>query len=509
MASYDFSNLFFYSGDATQRFKDYTLDRSRMEYGSELITENVSRMLDRREEMQQWRADLQREKEAEQRANLARYTSNKVSALNRTVIYSADKIMSSLNNICGTVSTIPDEVRALNRRADMMVEQQRLQHIELKRIAELLMIPDSEKERIHAITLGIKFFTNASKDRSLFSDALEEFLKAEALQKQDYFVLHRIGCIYLFAPDHMDIDKARDYFTRAAKYASVESDPGALVLANMLINPLNKEYSALKSSKKAIGLLAADSFEKAALAAYVMQDYSGAIELQKKATSLSKTALNYVKNAKYLIADGSTDPALKDLSRAIDIDPKIVTTVFAIPELFLSPSVIDLLEKTNRELNARIQYLITTRPDDVRVNELYQSVPDSFINKSELYRQMLSKPYVSLEEKERMRLAAEKEMEEKERAKELENEKNNKWAVIIEIYTNDDNAYFMPTIKTLIQYFGMDYQTARHVLLTESKEIGSSCHILKENLSFADSGRVIDDLRKLLHAGIHVFRKFI
>jgi hypothetical protein len=104
---------------------------------------------------------------------------------------------------------------------DVQIEQQKLSNLLLENIAELLRVPDSEKERQHSIELGIKFFVNASKDADLFADALEELLKAESLMKQDYFVLHRIGCIYLYVEKYINPEKALEYFLRAAKYASV------------------------------------------------------------------------------------------------------------------------------------------------------------------------------------------------------------------------------------------------------------------------------------------------
>ena len=122
----------------------------------------------------------------------------------------------------------------LNRNMDIQIEQQKLSNLLLQNIAELLRVPDSEKERHYSIELGIKFFVNAKKDSDLYADSLEELLKAESLMKQDYFVLHRIGCIYLYVEKFINPEKAFEYFVRAAKYASVESDPKAMRLVNAL-----------------------------------------------------------------------------------------------------------------------------------------------------------------------------------------------------------------------------------------------------------------------------------
>ena len=193
MSSLDYS--FFPTGwikypeDSTWgRYKHYLRDKSLVNYGVSLITESMGKL--------------------------------------------GDKIESVGNNICAGLSDISKELSALNRRADILIEQQRMTNLLLQNVVELLKIPNSEKERQQAITNGIRFLANASINPELFKDALEEFLKAENYQKQDYFVLHRIGCIYLYSEEDLAPDKAMDYFVRSAKYAKVESDPNAVRMAN-------------------------------------------------------------------------------------------------------------------------------------------------------------------------------------------------------------------------------------------------------------------------------------
>lgn len=187
---------------------------------------------------------------------------------------------------------VKDELSFLNRKMDITLEQQRLSLVLQNDIAQLLKIPDSEKERQQVITLGIQFFVNASKDPDFFDDALEQFLIAEKMKKQDYFVLHRIGCIYLYSAKHLNPKMEIDYFTRAGKYAYIESSPDSIRLANILTNPINQTYTQQTSDPKQIMLLAADSYEKAALASYIIGDDTSAVSFQEKAVSLDKTAIN-------------------------------------------------------------------------------------------------------------------------------------------------------------------------------------------------------------------------
>ena len=185
-------------------------------------------------------------------------------------------------NICAGLSNIHQDLSALNRRADMLIQQQKMSNLLLQNIAELLKIPNSEKERQQSITNGIRFLANASINPEMYSDALEEFLRAESYQKQDYFVLHRIGCIYLYSEEHIDPVKAFDYFSRAAKYAKIESNPNAVRMANLLTNSINTAYTQTMGNTNSILLLAADSYEKAAFAAYVANDMQNALERQQK-----------------------------------------------------------------------------------------------------------------------------------------------------------------------------------------------------------------------------------
>jgi uncharacterized protein (TIGR02145 family) len=150
-----------------------------------------------------------------------------------------NQIGAGMDLLQNKLSDISSELNFLNRNNEILIEQQKLSNLLLQNISELLRVPDSEKERQHAIELGIKFFVNAKKDADLYDDALKYLLKAEEIYEEDYFVLHRLGLIYLHVIKHIDIQKAHDYFERAAKYASVESDPEAIRSANALINVTN------------------------------------------------------------------------------------------------------------------------------------------------------------------------------------------------------------------------------------------------------------------------------
>jgi len=103
-----------------------------------------------------------------------------------------------MNVLSSQISDVNNTLNYLNRNLDIQIEQQKLSNLLLQNIAELLRVPDSEKERQHSIELGIKFFVNAQKDSDLYADALEELLKAESLMKQDYlFYTELVAFIYM------------------------------------------------------------------------------------------------------------------------------------------------------------------------------------------------------------------------------------------------------------------------------------------------------------------------
>jgi hypothetical protein len=255
-----------------------------------------------------------------------------------------------MNVLSNQMSEVNNSLGFLNRNLDIQLEQQKLSNLLLQNISELLRVPDSEKERQHSIELGIKFFVNAKNDVDLYADALEELLKAESLMKQDYFVLHRIGCIYLHVEKFLNPEKAFDYFTRAGKYASIESDPEAIRLVNLL--------SSDELNLNDIKNLAADSYEKAAFSAYILGQFENALKYQEKAFNLIPTPQNQFLLSKYQARCGFIDNAVQNLSIAIDAMPEFVNALFLEFDLANVPEVIQLVHEKNNNVNNDILKLL-------------------------------------------------------------------------------------------------------------------------------------------------------
>jgi len=266
-----------------------------------------------------------------------------------------------MNVLSNQMSDINKTLVFLNRNMDIQIEQQKLSNLLLHNIAELLRVPDSEKERQHSIELGIKFFVNAKKDSDLYADALEELLKAESLMKQDYFVLHRIGCIYLYVEKYINPKKAFEYFVRAAKYASVESDPSAIRVINILNGdylPDKKNRPPSSNNKVAkIEQLVADSFEKGAFAAYVLGRFEDAVNYQSKALKFNSTSENRFLLSKYQVRNNNLKEAVDNLDKSIDEAPYLAIAAFKELDLINEPEVIKLIAQKNEVIDNKIKLL--------------------------------------------------------------------------------------------------------------------------------------------------------
>jgi hypothetical protein len=275
------------------------------------------------------------------------------------------KIGKGLQVLSYQMECINEELFFVNKNLVIQIEQQKVTNLLLGNISELLRVPDSEKERQHSIELGLKFFVNAQKDEDLFQDALDELLKAEEIMKQDYFVLHRIGIIYLHSINHLDPKKALDYFTRAGKYASVESDPKAARLANVLAQYGNRVNSQILNDTNAIESLAADSYEKAAFASYVLGDFELAVKNQNKALKFNHSSENLFMLAKYQSRTKQIDSCVENLNKCIDETPEMLIAVFKDLDLINEPEILRVIEKRNNDLSDKILNLLFQFEDNL------------------------------------------------------------------------------------------------------------------------------------------------
>lgn len=292
---------------------------------------------------------------------IAQANNNQVNAINdvsRKLGTGFDILSNKFDTLSLQLTSIESELGLVNQNLELQIEQQNISNLLLQNIGELLRVPNSEKERQRNIENGLKFYVNAQKDDDLFGDALEELLKAESLMKQDYFVLHRIGMIYLHSLKHIDLQQALDYFIKAAKYASVESDPNALRLVNALTIDKSAVNSEITNNINSIGLLASDSYDKAAFASYILGNYNDSVKFQEKALNLNDIPKNYFLLAKYQARNNQIDSCILNLAYCIEKAPTIILLLFKDLDLINVPEVISLIENKNNEINKKIQSTI-------------------------------------------------------------------------------------------------------------------------------------------------------
>ena len=290
---------------------------------------------------------------------------NSIYTLNENIEHGFDRISKDLydgfNNIMYGLQEIAMELSQVNQRLELIQHTQIVTNILLENIAELLTIPDSEMERQRNIKLGLQFFMNAELDEDLFEDALKEFLKAEKKMEQDYFVLYHIGMIKLYNEKNSNIKDAADYFTKAAKYASIESNPNATRIENVFKKTLNIRFTEQNvNESNQLKYFAAKAFMLAASARYILSEFEKAFELIEKAIALVPENNNlYFYAAKYGVRSNNIKKALKYLNIIFERDIRYIVLAVGDIDLLLNKEIQLLLLSINQKLVDEIKSLIS------------------------------------------------------------------------------------------------------------------------------------------------------
>jgi hypothetical protein len=291
-----------------------------------------------------------------------------------------------LNILTNKMTDVNNELVFLNRNIDLQLEQNKLTNYLLQNIQELLRIPESEKERQKCIDLGVKFFIKAKEDVDFYDDALGEFRKAEILMPQDYFVLHIIGVIHLYVERYLDPKIALDYFLKSAKYAVLENSNNNGSLIRLLLNTITSQIKDLKKLNPH-EILASDSYEKAAFAAYVLGQFGDAVKYQQKAIRLVNNPQRLFTLSKYQMRNKENYEALKNLEDAINNEPILCLAIFKEVDLFSEASVMNLIREKNTAIDEKLNYLIesvskiNSTKADILAHELTQGRSQSYEKK--------------------------------------------------------------------------------------------------------------------------------
>lgn len=228
------------------------------------------------------------------------------------------EINSNLVGISNQISELRTDVQNLAGLIDMRLnaiyEQQRFTNLALAKIFEAMKITDFQKERIYHFEQGMKYLKNAQIDKRRFADALENFLEAEKREKRDYLILYNIGLIYLYSPEHLDVELAEEYFYKASDFADDEIPENAQKSLN---------YQNMEDFDTAFVVkTASQAYQNLAYTQYIQGKFKEAILSGEKAFSIS----NLSKESLYIAAHCHVKLAQND--KATECLQKISTNDF-------------------------------------------------------------------------------------------------------------------------------------------------------------------------------------
>lgn len=285
--------------------------------------------------------------------------------------------LNDINEGIGNLSSM------LDWKTDIMIEEQRISNLYLGKIADLLKIPDSQKQRVHHVEQGITWLKNAIEEgpkSDFYTDALDEFIKAKDIEEKDYFCLNKIGLVYLHSKKHLDVVKADEYFRTSARFAKA--------VANA-------------TSSETLLEEAAASLNYASRCNYIQTKFLEAIELAKQAFDLQPTNPEFgLQLAKCLSANNQEAEAANILAKVIDIDKYYSMKALADQD-FISKSLIrDRIEKIAtdliNEVSSEIKELKSLITSNSKAKEQFSKIQEIFseqtyLNARSAYDELIKK----------------------------------------------------------------------------------------------------------------------
>jgi hypothetical protein len=267
-----------------------------------------------------------------------------------------DQVNDSISITNSRLKALSSNFKILIHQNRLQLEQQKIANLLLHDIKEILRIPNSEKERQFLIRMGLDFFVKARKNKSLFNDSLEMLHRAEAKLGQDYFVLHRLGLIYLNSKDHLDVQRAHEYFLKAAKYASVENNQQLIKMAYLI----NDNYTLKKrkpTGTNELKIMASESFIMSAFTAYILGEFDIAVKLQKRAFNLNKITQHKYTLSKYVFRSGDKAEGMRLLKESICELPMLSEFMLRDCDFVLYPEILEWINSECQILDNKIEQI--------------------------------------------------------------------------------------------------------------------------------------------------------
>ena len=118
-----------------------------------------------------------------------------------------------------------------------------LQHATLRNILATLQAPlDTQAKELRSRA-------EDAYANGWYDEALTDLLESEQKNYQDFAVHQAIGNIYLYYRQPADLDKAREYYLKAAKYAAPRSVPHAAFVCYLQ----KDDRAAIENARRASG----------------------------------------------------------------------------------------------------------------------------------------------------------------------------------------------------------------------------------------------------------------
>jgi hypothetical protein len=271
------------------------------------------------------------------------------------------RVTAHLQLINCNISQLRGEISAMAAMLDWkmseLIEEQRLTNELLGNIAELLRIPDSQKQRVYYIEQGLKYLKNAilegGVNSGFYDDALEAFKCAEGIERKDYITLGRLGHIYLYSTRHMNIPLAEQYFLKAAREALAEDNVSGTSTAVHLGRRGHKVSVYAGHPFKAA---AAEAYLYAGRTCYLQNKLSEATQFAARAYELIPefTKAGF-EQAKYLSAADQQDAASCVLAGVIEKDRYFAIKTLADPDLGPRTAVLRMLTELQTRTQSRAE----------------------------------------------------------------------------------------------------------------------------------------------------------
>lgn len=325
-----------------------------------------------------------RSEDKSQKLSIAREIAIEKKEYLETIGNMSEELTSSINqgvaNICGTLdhgfdilsNDIQTLGRSLNFGLSLIHEQQIINNLLLENTAELLRVPDIQKDRIYHLEQGLKHLKNALIDNDLYEYALDNLSKAESIEKTDHVVLHHIGMIYLYSKKKLDPSKAEKYFRLAAKFSIVETDPNAKRLANVLTGSVISKLSTNVNDIDKMKYVTAESLLQASWACHLQGKLSEAVILADEAFNLAPEMYEACYHSCLFNAmEDKKEDAIKALQLLVDKRPHYLIVIATNPVLAIKDYIQEFLDELESTTLSKVLELIKSTKAKMLVNSQF------------------------------------------------------------------------------------------------------------------------------------------